>query len=1652
MKKRIIFLWALLWMGSVQSLWATHIVGAEIFYECLDPLTNTYRITLKLYRDCLAGQAPFDNEILLFAFSSRTGQPVRYITLNVPLNTPEIEPEAWDACVGRPYNICVQEGVYSTTATLPPVEGGYDLAWARCCRNQAISNIRNPLGQGITFLAHMPDPRDAPCNSMPVYGQFPPIFLCANEKFSFDHSAEDKDGDSLSYAITNPFTGLNINGLGAGNPQQGGNQPSVNRFQNPMGPPPYQNVNFNPGYKFDDPFGSGDFNIDPETGFITVTPRNTGIFVYSISVFEWRDGKLLSENRRDYQIHIIACKEQGEPPVITHNFGNLPNRNDTLFVEAGEPFCYDVLVRDPIASDVVGAFPVSAAFGRGFFFSPRATFAYTGRNPIQGQVCWEPACQYDGQVVPLILGARDLSDCPNISEVFDTVWVKVDIPDNTLPEIRTDAGALTRIGDTIYVEADKDFCVDVAITDADLDPLSAFALGDVFNERTPPTFTFSGDQALQGQLCWTPGCQYEDQVFPVTIGASDLNLCDRQDSVTKTLFVKVVVPANNPPALRFDLSEQEFNGDTLRVFADQDFCLSFEATDPDLADVLSIIPDGTLFDSTGVQPLLSFGGANPLQGELCWEAPCEWIGQTLPLTLGVSDDASCSSRAFSNRTLYLSIQQAPNIAPRASHDLRGNVTRGDTILLLPQESLSYRFAFQDDNVIDSLVLTPLSTAFEGDSTLSLTFEGRNPIEGEVSWTPGCEYAGQVVPLLLQASDNGPCDNSLNAIDTVYVQVTPQALLAPQVEHDLTGNVFSGDTIFIDEEESLCYRFLVSDLTDFTGVDYTFEFLKMDGTSIGLGNADVVRANNSIRGEICFNSDCTNGGSLYQLVVTGQDRGICAPFPETRDTVYVKVNTEFVVSSGPDLEVCEGAGGAALQVTPLGGSGPYTYSWGCVDDPDCGIGNVNARNPRVNPSGTTTYFVQVTDNFGCTSELDSIEVRVNPLPRVDAGADAFICEGENSVQLAARVLNADEIPPGYTFEWLPAAGLSDPTLPDPVATPDTNTIYTVVVRSPNGCNSEPTTLDTLSTVAVSFQPSPRVNAGPDLEVCIGDSVQLAGFATGGPGPYDYSWQSMGILSDPSDATPFVAPTSDTEYVLTASANGCPGDTDTVRVRVNPLPGRLAGDVYTACAGDTVLLDGTATGGAGGYTYTWLPRQGLSDPASATPAAAWDSSLTYQVSVSDRKGCRSSYPVNFNVLPTPLAAARVDTAICEGDTVALEGRFSVIGGGADIRGVLTLWRARSDEGAGQAVGSDSLLIVSPRVSTLYEYTATLGQCSSTDRVKVDVFPAITAQAGPKDTLICSGESVLLAGSGGAGDARFVWRDADGTLVSGAATASVAPAQTTTYWLSVEENGCDDRDSVQVNVKPSPTLAYEASAQDLCLGQEMAFTAIYSNADSLLWDFGDGTYGRNNPSPVHRFDSAGTYPIGMTVFGTNGCATHSNELVINVYPDAVAAFDSDPPPGEDIVTPDPAIAFFNQSENGVTYQWDFGDGSGSTEANPEHVYAGLGSYPVTLVATNAAGCSDTLQRLYTVADPSLFIPNVFTPNGDGNHDRFVVEYNGKEACRLDIFDRWGRRMFSSASYPPDGWDGTTEAGNDAPEGVYFYRMEVGNATYDGSLTLMR
>lgn len=280
---------------------ANHIVGGEIIYDKLSG--NNYRITLKLYRDCSGNGSLFDGVpgysrawLTVYDRSSL----VDTFDMGGPVITP-VPPSINSDCVKAPSSVCVEEGVYTCTLNLPPKQGGYFLIYQRCCRNATVLNLVQPGTQGSTYYSFVPGPEDAAINSSPRFKKFPPIYICNNVDFSFDHSAIDPDGDELIYSLCNPYQGLSIACPALGGP----NCPAY------ASPPPYNSVTYVSPFSGSYPISANPaFSINPTTGKLTGRPNLIGQYVVSVCIQEKRNGNVIGTHYRDFQFNVTPCVVQ----------------------------------------------------------------------------------------------------------------------------------------------------------------------------------------------------------------------------------------------------------------------------------------------------------------------------------------------------------------------------------------------------------------------------------------------------------------------------------------------------------------------------------------------------------------------------------------------------------------------------------------------------------------------------------------------------------------------------------------------------------------------------------------------------------------------------------------------------------------------------------------------------------------------------------------------------------------------------------------------------------------------------------------------------------------------------------------------------------------------------------------------------------------------------------------------------------------------------------------------------------------------------------------------------------------------------------------------------------------------------------------------
>lgn len=243
-------------------------------------------------------------------------------------------------------------------------------------------------------------------------------------------------------------------------------------------------------------------------------------------------------------------------------------------------------------------------------------------------------------------------------------------------------------------------------------------------------------------------------------------------------------------------------------------------------------------------------------------------------------------------------------------------------------------------------------------------------------------------------------------------------------------------------------------------------------------------------------------------------------------------------------------------------------------------------------------------------------------------------------------------------------------------------------------------------------------------------------------------------------------------------------------------------------------------------------------------------------------------------------------------------------------------------------------------------------------------------------------------------------------------------------------------------------------VCSGSNNILFTGESNTDFFEWEIPTGVEiasGATNDSIRLNFNNTGGVIRSISTSASGKCKEISDSLIVIINPSPVAGFTADT---NDVFTRY-NIQFTDTSlGTPVAWRWYFGDGDSSLSPVPKHAYDEVGTYPVILYITDSKGCTDSVSSFIRVLE-GIFIPNVFTPNGDGVNDVFWISSSGLEDYHIQIFNRWGNLIFETTATEII-WDGTTPTGKEVQAGTYYYVLKAASTTRDysrkGYITLLK
>ena len=643
-----------------------------------------------------------------------------------------------------------------------------------------------------------------------------------------------------------------------------------------------------------------------------------------------------------------------------------------------------------------------------------------------------------------------------------------------------------------------------------------------------------------------------------------------------------------------------------------------------------------------------------------------------------------------------------------------------------------------------------------------------------------------------------------------------------------------------------------------------------------------------------------------------------------DSVTITVNPLPAANAGSGQTICL-SGSTSIGAKAVSGD---IYSWSSSPS---GYSST-LSNPSVNPTITTTYYLQETISATNCAKSDSVIVTVNPAPKANTGGNQAVCSGSSITLGGAPVV-------GNTYTWMSKPSGFSSTLSNPSVSPTVLTTYYLTEKAGTACTKTDSAIITVN-------PLPAANAGSSQAICSGSSASIGAKAVSGD---TYVWASNPSGYYSTISNPSISPTITTTYYLTDTikVTNC-SKSDSVVVTVNPLPAANAGISQAICSGSSASIGGKAVSGD---TYTWASNPSGYSSTIANPSVSPTINTTYYLKEKvTATNCANSDSVIITVNPLPAANAGSSQYICSGSTASI--------GSKAVNGDTYTW-ASSPSGYSSTSANPS---VTPTITTTYYLTEkiTANNCTNTDSVILTVNPLPKANAGSSQA-VCLGSSVSLGAAGMSGNSYF-WTSnpANGIFADTVSDPSVSPVVTTTYYLTetVQATKCLKSDSVIVTINPLPA-ANTGANQTICVGNQVNLGTASVNGNTYSWTSSSGfTSSASNPSVSPTLTT--TYYLKEIIKATSCSKTDSVVVTVNPTPQAYTG-------NSQTICAGTAISLGRIEVAGNTYKWTSNpasSGYADTVSNPSVIPTLTTTYYLTEKAGSSCSKSDSVVILVNPA----------------------------------------------------------------------------------------
>jgi gliding motility-associated-like protein len=702
-------------------------------------------------------------------------------------------------------------------------------------------------------------------------------------------------------------------------------------------------------------------------------------------------------------------------------------------------------------------------------------------------------------------------------------------------------------------------------------------------------------------------------------------------------------------------------------------------------------------------------------------------------------------------------------------------------------------------------------------------------------------------------------------------------------------------------------------------------------------------------------------------------------------------------------------------------------------------------------GTYNVSLTVTSDYNCVSNL-VLPVIIHPVP---VAAFTFTNECFGS---ATNFIDNSTVTTGTITQWdwdFQNNGTVDNTAQNPTNGYPSAGTYTaeLLVTTALGCVDSTTMQVVVDPVPVASFTASNECLGTATTIVNNSSV-LTGAIIGWE--WDYG-DALGtsIIQNPAAYT-YASSGNYTITLTVTSDSGCT-NTTTVNIDVYNMP-TAAFTVNNECLNVAASFADNSNGNGGVITnWDWdFDGNGTTDDINQNPTNLFPSDGIYNVEliVSTGFGCADTIIQPIEIYPMPVANFSFINA-CYGTLIAFTDLSTV--SSTNTPNNIAAWNWNFGNSNTSIVQSPAENYASEGIYNVELIVTTNNGCRGTLTQNIEVWPIPVVDFTPTEVClnaISQFNDLTTVSNLNTPNTivQWSWDFGDGVGLSGNQNPvygytvdGIYPANLSV----VSNNGCTHDTTINVTVNPLPQVIFgdptSGCAPNMCVtfvNNTTINTAFQPTASisAWSWDFGDGDMSLSmSPTKCYQNSSYSVldnFDVTLTAISDKQCTTTVvAPSMITVYPKPLADF-SYTPDNADIY--DTEIIFTDNSIIASIWNWDFGDGTTSNANNPVHEYPDSGSYDVVFYMENIYGCKDTARRT-VVIDPvfAIWIPNVFTPDGDGINDLFFSKGFGILELQTLIFDRWGELLFEGYALNSQ-WGGYYK-GVEVQEDVYVYKIRA-------------